>query len=67
MVVVLLHSCDIPGIVFIVVVWGVAIWDGITKAVKTIKNRILVVSVGKRVHAMNNTRRDGERGKGYFV
>ena len=64
MVVVFLHSCEIYGVIFIVVVGGVAIWDRITKAVKKIKSRILVISVGERVHAVNNARRDGERDKG---
>ena len=32
--------------------------------VKKTKSRILVLSIGKRVHAVDNTCWDGERGKG---
>ena len=63
MVVVLLHSCEISGGFFIVVVGDVGIWDRITQAVKKIKSRIMVVSVGECVHAVHNAFRDGERGK----
>ena len=64
MVVAFLQSCDISGVVFIVLVRGVAIRDGITKTVKKTKSRILVVSVGERVHATDNARRGGERVEG---
>ena len=64
MVVVFLYSCEIFGVIFIVVVGGVDIWDGITKAVKKTKSGILVVSVGERVYTVDNARQDGERGKG---
>ena len=59
-----LHSCEIFGVVFIFVVGGVAIWDGISKSVKEIKSKILVVGVGERLYAVDNARRDGERGEG---
>ena len=36
LVVLFLHSCKISGVVLIVVIGGVAIWDGITKVVKNI-------------------------------
>ena len=64
MFVVFLHTFNISGVVFIVFVRGVAIWDGITKAVKKTKSGILVVSVGNPVHTVNNARRDRERGNG---
>ena len=63
-VVTLLHSCEIVGVVLIFIFGVVTIWDGISKAVEEIKSRILVVGVGKRVNAINNARRDGERGEG---
>ena len=66
MVVAFLHSCDIFGVFFIFVVGGVAIWDGISKAVKKTKSRILVVSVSKRMYAVDNARQDGERVEGTF-
>ena len=53
-----------PETIFIFVVGGVAIWDRITQVVKKIKIRILVVSVGERIHAVDNVCRDGERVKG---
>ena len=62
MVFLFLHSCEISGIVFIFFVGGVAIWDRITQAVKKINIRILVVSVGERIHAVDNVCWDGERG-----
>ena len=64
MVVVFLYSCEIFGVIFIVVVGGVDIWDGITKAVKKTKSGILVVSVDERVYAVDDVRRDRERGEG---
>ena len=64
MVVAFLNSYEISGVIFIVVVRGVAVWDGITKAVKKIKSGILVVSVIKRVYTVNNARQDRERGEG---
>ena len=64
LVVAFLHSCNIFGVIFVVVFGGVAIWDGISKAIKKIKSRIMVVSVCKRVHAVDNARWYGERGKG---
>ena len=63
-VVTFLHSCEIFGVVIIFVVGGVTIWDGISKAVEEIKSGVLVVGVGERVNAINNARRDGERGDG---
>ena len=59
-----LHSCDIFGVVLIFVVRGVTIWDWISKAVEEVKSGILVFEVGKRVNAINNARRYGERGEG---
>ena len=59
-----LQSCEIFGVVLVLVVGGVTIWNGISEAVKEIKSRILVVGVGERVNAINNARRDGERGEG---
>ena len=64
LVVVFLHSCKIPAVVFIVVFGGVAIWDRITKTVKKTRSVILVVRVGECVHAVDKARQDGERGKG---
>ena len=58
-----LHSCEIFGNVFVFVTRGVAICDGIHKAVKEIKSSNLVVSVSKHVYAVDNTCRDGERGE----
>ena len=63
LVVTLIHSCETFGVIFIVVVGYVAILDRITQVVKKIKIGILVVSVGKRIHAVNNACQDGERGK----
>ena len=63
-VVVFLHSYEISGVVFIVVVRGVDIWDRINQVVKKNKGGILVVSVSKCVHAVNNACRDRNRGKG---
>ena len=37
-------------------------WD--YQGSKKIKSRILVVNVGERLHAVNNARQYGERGKG---
>ena len=45
-------------------VGGVTIWDGISKAAKEIKSRILVVGVGERVNVINNACRYGKRGEG---
>ena len=39
-------------------------WDGISKAVEEIKSGILVVGVSERMNAINNARRDGDRGDG---
>ena len=63
-VVTLLHSCENFGVVLIFVFGGVTIWDRISKAVKEIKSRILVVGVGECVKKINNARRDEERGEG---
>ena len=63
LVVTFLHPCEIFGVVPIFVVGGVTIWDGISKEVKEIKSRILVVDVGKRVNAIDNARRYGKRGE----
>ena len=61
-VVTLLHSCEKFGVVLIFVFGGVTIWDRISKAVKEIKSRILVVGVGECMNKINNARRDEERG-----
>ena len=61
LVVAFLQSCEISGVVSVVVFGGVAVWYGITKAVKKIKSGILVVSVGERMRAVDNACRDGER------
>ena len=54
LVVVFLNSCNTSDAVFVVVVRGVTIWDRINQAVKNIKRRILVISVSKLVHAVDN-------------
>ena len=59
-----LHSCEIFGVVPIFVFGGVTMWDGISKAVEEIKSGILVVGVSERMNAINNARRDGDRGDG---
>ena len=64
MVVVLIHSCKIYAVFFIFVTRGVAIWHRSTQAVKKTKSRILVVSIGERVHAVDNVFQDGDTGKG---
>ena len=59
-----LHSREIFGVVLIFIFGVVTIWDGISKAVEEIKSGILVVGVSERMNAINNARRDGERGEG---
>ena len=49
-----LHSYKTSDVVFIFVVISLAILDRITQAVKEVNSGILVVGVGKRVHAVNN-------------
>ena len=64
LVVAFIHYCEISGVVLIVVVGGVATWDEITKGVKKIKSGIMVIGVGKRMHAVDNARQEGGRGEG---